>query len=239
MAPKKAAKGKKAAAAAAPAEDGAAPAAPAEAAPPPAEAKKEDDAEALKAVVEEQKKQQTDLIVELCIEIAKNLEKTKAPDISEEDKEKLSKALKLHGDVKKPVQSIKMPIIKFAVALECPQLVAFFIKKGADYLSPNEYGCTLLHMTETSAIIHLILEKIKSKEERENLINHPNNRGVTPFHLAVFRKDYTTIKYLLQNGADPNIISPAANKNAYEMFPKDETMQKLFKKFTKKKFTED
>lgn len=92
------------------------------------------------------------------------------------------------------------------------QMVTFLIRKGADVLAVDEYGCTSLHYAAQSGNILMVLYLLAhlctlADDQCFKAVNAVDRNGQTPLMFALNSKNDTApliSKYLLQAGADIN-----------------------------------
>ena len=83
------------------------------------------------------------------------------------------------------------------------KVVEYLLNKEADPNIATEDKKLPIHLTTDFNVIKLLLEKDPSK--KLTMINAQTYIGLTPLHRAVMDQDYETVKYLLDNEADPNL----------------------------------
>ncbi|CAB0038616.1 unnamed protein product [Trichogramma brassicae] len=113
----------------------------------------------------------------------------------------------VHGD--KPDQLGNTPL-HHALQRGNVGTTKMLLKHGADPNSANKKGLTPLHMIinhhkrNSDYLAKILLETCK---EFNRLVDKPDNSGNTPLHHALQRGNICMIKWLLKNGADPNLAN--------------------------------
>jgi ankyrin repeat protein len=83
-----------------------------------------------------------------------------------------------------------------------PRVVKMLLDEGADPLAKDEDGWTPLH--HTAAIYWGI--KCAELVLNKATINARTGKDETPLHLAAKTNDYDVINYLIDNGADKEVV---------------------------------
>ena len=90
-----------------------------------------------------------------------------------------------------------------AACMSSPELVATFMKRGANPNRLNQQKQNALHLLCQSSVessVNLVIEHIKN-------LNQTDSNGETPLTLAVSRRKPSIVKLLIENGADPNFVT--------------------------------
>ncbi|RHZ81081.1 hypothetical protein Glove_123g42 [Diversispora epigaea] len=83
----------------------------------------------------------------------------------------------------------------------------------------DKYGNTPLHMASANGhveIVEFIIEKFKSLEQRDDVINTQNESGNTSLHWSALNGHEKVVKLLVTNGADIKIKNQAGKTAIYE-----------------------
>jgi hypothetical protein len=99
---------------------------------------------------------------------------------------------------------------KFEILLKANAANGYVIQDG---------GSTILHHVALRAAKldqeglpgHELLRYILNQPEIVNLINKQNDNHITPLHLVCYRPDYTSIRLLVEAGADVHLMTPEPN----------------------------
>ncbi|CAG8500343.1 10955_t:CDS:2 [Diversispora eburnea] len=76
----------------------------------------------------------------------------------------------------------------------------------------DKYGNTPLHMASANGHV----EKFKSLEQKDDVINTQNESGNTPLHWSALNGHEKVVKFLITNGADIKIKNQAGKTAIYE-----------------------
>jgi ankyrin repeat protein len=92
----------------------------------------------------------------------------------------------------------------YAIRAENVQMVRCLLEKGADPTSRNNVGCTPFHLavallTDTDILGLMLANEIKID------IDEKNKLGLNALHMATFASNVTAVRFLLSNGANPNV----------------------------------
>lgn len=108
---------------------------------------------------------------------------------------------------------LKFSPVEFAFFINndtvCNEMVSLLIKHGVNVKYRDDAGHNLLHnliafFAKNKIGNHNIFEIVKTMVEAGVPVDEPNNEGLTPLHLAIYRNDLKLINYLLSKGADVN-----------------------------------
>lgn len=105
-------------------------------------------------------------------------------------------------------------LLMIASELGDKTMVDFLISKGADVNLEDLFGNTAFMYAIRSGSINTtnILESFIAKDK--TLLNHANKDGVTPLTLAIRRKKFDLSQFLVNNGAEVNILEKVGDRKS-------------------------
>lgn len=124
-----------------------------------------------------------------------------------------------------------MTLLQFAVIHDDRSLVKCLLKLGAKVDICDEYGCLPIHYSDDYGIIKMLVEA------NTDTIHTRNSYGYFALHRAICKKWYKVVRYLLQQGADPNAKLPDGT-TAWDIYPDSETIQNLLERYSLEEYQE-
>jgi hypothetical protein len=105
---------------------------------------------------------------------------------------------------------LQLNMQKFEILLKANATNGYVVQNG---------GSTILHHVALRAAKldqedlpgHELLRYILNRSEMANLINKTNDNCIAPLHLVCYRPDYTSIRLLVEAGADVHLMTPEPN----------------------------